>query len=173
MKAIKNVFSTFIACVLVAISAPCVFAMEVQIVQPEQQDEANKPVVKSLQNLLEALANRNLEQIRNCLSDEVSVCVNSKDGVIYGRDAVMEHIKKNVLGTAADAITKKITVYRPYVTIKSDTAMVSFQATKEVTGSHPQTLESWCSEVFERSGNDWKVIYFQSNWKPAKPTKQS
>jgi hypothetical protein len=172
MKAIRNALSVSAYLLTVGFALPGM-AMEVQIVQREQQDEANKPIVQSLQVLLEALASKDLKKISDCLSDEVTVCDSAKNGVIYGKDAVMQHIKKNVLGTSADTGAQKIVVHHPYVTIKNDTAMVSFYATKQLAGSRPQTLESWCSEVYERSGKDWKVIYFRSNWKPTKSTKQS
>jgi ketosteroid isomerase-like protein len=147
--------------------APHCTAMEFQVIQPDEQTDANQAVVHSLQNLLQALAAKDLTQIANCLSDQVALFDGATNNVIYGKEAVMNHIKKNVLGTKGDA-TKKIVVNNPYVTIKKDTAMVSFQATKELAGARPETLESWCSEVFERSGDDWKVIYFRSNWKPVR-----
>jgi hypothetical protein len=173
MKAInKNILSMF-GCLLCLTFASPALSLEVQIVDAEQQSADNKPIIEKLQMLLEALASKNETAISNCLSDEVTICDASKKGIVYGKQAVMDHIKKNILGTTNDSGVKKIVVHNPYVSINKDTAMVSFQATKELAGDRPQTLESWCSEVFERNGNDWKVIHFQSNWKPAKPTKQS
>jgi hypothetical protein len=80
----------------------------------------------------------------------------------------MDHIKKNVLGTEANPPVKRIVVYNPFVDVKGDTAMVSFRASKDLSDKNSTTLESWCSEVFERKNGQWLVLQLKTNWQVAK-----
>jgi ketosteroid isomerase-like protein len=148
-------------------------AMQVELADTEPPNATNKPVVEELQKLMQALAKRDINEVGDCLSEEVTIFDPSNHGVVYGKKAVLEHISKNVIGTTGDTGVKKLVIYHPYVSVKDDTAMISFHATKEPMNSHSPVLESWCSEVFERVGDRWKILHFQSNWKPQKTVSKS
>ena len=43
--------------------------------------------------------------------------------VIDGKPAVLEHIKKKIIGTSSQAPVRKIVIYDPYINVKENTAM--------------------------------------------------
>ncbi len=142
--------------------------LEVELVGAHQTDKEETTVIAALQRLLQGLAHRNLDQIGSCLSQDVTTFDSKTKVYVYGKEAVIEHIKKNVLGTEAAPAVKRLVVYDPFVHIKGDTAMVSFRATKDLADKNSTSFESWCSEVFERKDGQWLVLQLKTDWKAAK-----
>jgi hypothetical protein len=141
-------------------------APKIEIVGADTQNPDSEKVLDAFKKLMQGLEQRNTDQIASCLSSEVILFDNRSHNLVSGKDAVMNHINKNVLGTATAPAVTDLTVYNPFVAVKGDTAMVSFRAVKTLAGEKPTQLESWCSEIFEREESDWKVLYFKSSWKP-------
>jgi hypothetical protein len=137
----------------------------VELVGTPPSDEQSRDVVAVMRKLFVGIAERNLDEIGACLSDEVTTFDARKHDVLYGKTAVLENMKKNLLGTDGNRPVKRLTVYAPFVSVKGDTAMVSFRAVKEIASGK---LESWCSDVFERKDGKWLVLQHKTDWKPAK-----
>jgi len=144
--------------------------VQVEMLGANEHDGDHGAVLSALEKLLQGLAHRDLEQIGSCLDADVTVMDDRSHKFVCGKQAVLDHIQKNVIGSTDSAPVKKIVVRYPFVRVKGDMAMVSFRATKEMTDPKSPRLESWCSEVFERKGGEWLVLNFQSSWKPARVT---
>ncbi|MBP9091344.1 nuclear transport factor 2 family protein [bacterium] len=143
--------------------------ISIEIVNGISSENADKEIIGALKKLLHALEQRSIEQLSACLSADVTTCDSKSGKALYGKEAVLEHIKKNVIGKDEDGriAVKRLVVYDPYVRVKGETAMVSFRATKEL-GDGSSKLESWCSEVYERKSGDWLVLRLKTDWKPIK-----
>ncbi|MFN8554386.1 MAG: nuclear transport factor 2 family protein [Candidatus Obscuribacterales bacterium] len=128
-------------------------------------DKDHTEVLAALQKLLSGLGQRSSDQVGECLSQDVTTFDDRSHKVVYGKEAVLAHIKNNVIGAGENSPVRRIAVYSPFVRVKGDTAMVSFRATKKMADE--RILESWCSEVYERKDGHWLVLQFRSNWKPA------
>ncbi len=146
-------------------------SIHVELIGAEAKDKQSEQVLEALQKLLQAISQKNLEQVGNCLSPDVVSFDDRSRKLISGKQAVLDHISKRVIGLDSDDGIKSFVVYNPRVNVKGDTAMVSFRAVKETGGPKPARLESWCSEVFEHKNDEWLVLHFQSNWKPLKSRK--
>lgn len=142
--------------------------LEVELVEADTTDKDSADVINALKKLLHGLAMRDAALVGTCLSDDVTVFDVRNNRFIYGKDSVLEHVKKNVIGTDGTRPVKRLVVYRPFVHVKGDMAMVSFKATKEMGGDSPTTLESWCSEIYERKNGEWRVFQLNTRWQPAK-----
>lgn len=141
--------------------------LTVEIIGADTKDQEQEQVLSAFKKLMQGLGQRNIETISSCLSSEVIVFDSRSHRLVSGKDAVLDHINKNVLGNDKNAVAvKDFVVFNPFVDIKGDTAMVSFRAVKTMGGEKPTKMESWCSEVFERKDKEWKVLYFKSSWKP-------
>jgi len=140
-------------------------SLKVEIVEAPTFDKESQEVLDALKNFMEGLEHANLEEIGACLSDNITQINQQSGKVLYGKAEVLENIKKNIIGTNNEHPVKRIVIHRPFIGIKNDTAMVSFRATKELTGK-PVELESWCSEVFEHKDGRWLVLQLKTNWKP-------
>ncbi|MGH9548196.1 MAG: nuclear transport factor 2 family protein [Terriglobales bacterium] len=141
--------------------------MKVEMVGADTaKDSESAQVLDALQKLLQALGRKDINAVGECLSPDVIVLDTRSHNVIFGKKDVLDHISKNVFGTGSKSPVKSIAVYNPYVDIKGDTAMVSFRAVKGLNDDRDSKLECWCSQVFERKDNQWKVLHFQSNWEP-------
>jgi Domain of unknown function (DUF4440) len=138
---------------------------DVELVGTPPADEKSRDVVAVMRKLFVGIAEQNFDEIGACLSDEVTMFDVRKHDVLYGKTQVLEHMKKNLFGTDGNRPVKRLTVYAPFVSVKGDTAMVSFRAVKEVESGK---LESWCSDVFERKDGKWLVLQHKTDWKPAK-----
>lgn len=147
-------------------AAPGAGQLEVQLVEADSTDKEGADVIDALKKLLHGLAIRDVAQVGNCLSDDVTVFDVRNNRFIYGKEQVLAHVKKNVIGSDGNSPVKRLTVYRPFVHVKGDMAMVSFKATKEMGGASPTTLESWCSEVYERKNGEWRVLQLNTRWQP-------
>jgi len=141
--------------------------IEVELIGANETDKDSAAVISALQKLLSGLAHRDLTIIGSCLSDDVTTLDQTKK-YVYGKQAVLDHVKKNVVGTDSQPPVKSIKVYNPFVHVKGDTAMVSFRATKDLADKNSTTMESWCSEVFERKNGEWLVLQLKTDWKVAK-----
>ncbi len=130
-------------------------------------EKENAQLLEALKNLLKGLADKNLDEIGSCLSDHVTTRDAKSKDYLYGKEAVLAHLKKNVLDAADDKQVKRIVVYNPFVAVKGDTAMVSFRATKEFVKADAKKMESWCSEVFELKNGNWLVLHLKTNWELA------
>lgn len=146
-----------------AVSEP----MKVEIVGADS-DKDSQELLPAFKKLLQGLAQRDINTIGECLSPEVILFYNHD--LVYGKKAVLDHISKKVIGVDEGTVNS-ITVYHPFIKVKGDTAMVSFRATKDIGGSKPAKLESWCWEIFERKDNEWKILQFNSKWTPLKASK--
>jgi hypothetical protein len=138
---------------------------DVELVGTPPSDEKSRDVVAVMRKLFVGIAEQNLDEIGACLSDEVTMFDVRKHDVLYGKTQVLEHMKKNLFGTDGNRPVKRLTVYAPFVSVKGDTAMVSFRAVKEIESGK---LESWCSDVFERKDGKWLVLQHKTEWKPVK-----
>lgn len=143
-------------------------ALDVELVETVPTQAEGREVVASLKRLLKGIANRDLRQIGSCLSEEVTMFDARKNKLLYGKKDVLEHVRNNVVGAEGTHPVKQLKVYNPFVTIKGDTAMVSFKAMKELSDPKSTKLVSWCSEVFERKGGEWIVLQLRTNWEPIK-----
>ncbi|MBX9689872.1 MAG: DUF4440 domain-containing protein [Candidatus Obscuribacterales bacterium] len=141
-------------------------SLKVEIVTSGTHDKESQEVLDALAKLLEGLEHKDLKEIEACLSEKVTKIDEQSKQVLYGKAEILEDIKKNVLGTASQHKISSLVVYNPFISIKDDTAMVSFRATKEMSGSSPSKFESWCSEVFERKNGNWLVLQLRTHWKP-------
>lgn len=141
----------------------------VEIVSGSTYAGADNEVIGALKKLLHALEQKSIEQISTCLSADVTTCDSKSGKALYGKEAVLEHVKKNFLGKDKNgrSAVKRMVVYDPYVRVNGETAMISFRATKEL-GDGSTKLESWCSEVYERKNGDWLVLRLKTDWKPIK-----
>jgi ketosteroid isomerase-like protein len=142
--------------------------LEIGLVGANPTNDAEKEVIAALKKLLEGIANHDVEQIADCLSTDVTTFDTRTDKFLFSKDAVLDHVKKNVIGTAGSSPIKKLVVYHPFVTVKGDTAMVSFRATKEMADKQSTKLESWCAEIFEKKNGEWLVLQLKTNWEPIK-----
>ena len=143
--------------------------IDVELVGYKEADKEQGAVIAALQNLLQGLAHRNIDQISACLSDDVTVMDSKTKDFVYGKEAVIQQVKKNMLGTdETQHPVKRLVVYNPFVNVKGDAAMVSFRATKDLADKNSTKLESWCSEVFERKNGKWLVLQLKTDWEPAK-----
>lgn len=140
-------------------------ALSVELFDSQEGGKDQNEVIAALQKLLKGLADRNVEEVGDCLSGDVTMFDSKTDKYLYGKDAVIEHVRKNVIGTAGQHPVKKISVFHPFVTVRGDTAMVSFRATKELGDPNSTKMESWCSEVFERKNGQWLVLQLKTDWK--------
>lgn len=140
--------------------------IKVEIVGGDNKDSENEQVLIAFKKLMQGLGQRDLGTIGECLSPDVILFFNHD--LVYGKQAVLDHISKRVLGKEPTGTVNSITVHHPFIKVKGETAMVSFRAVKELAGTKPTKLESWCWEVFERKDNQWKVLQFHSNWTPLK-----
>ncbi len=140
-------------------------SLTVEVVNAPVVDKESQEVLDALKNLMQGLEHHNLEEVGACLSDNVTQIDEKKNKVLFGKPEVLENAKKNLIGAGNVSPVKKLMIYSPFIRIKGDTAMVSFRATKEMTGEHPIKLESWCSEVFERKDGHWLVLQLKTNWK--------
>ncbi|HEY9715940.1 MAG TPA: nuclear transport factor 2 family protein [Trichormus sp.] len=145
--------------------------IEVELVGASASSKEAGDVLDALQQLLQGLGQRNLDQIGGCLGDDVTMFDDHSHHVVFGKQAVLDHVKSNVIGTDAVSPVKHISVYYPFVDVKGDTAMVSFRAVKEMADSHHTKLESWCSEVFELKNGKWLVLQLRTGWKPMQSNK--
>lgn len=143
-------------------------ALQVELVNAAQADGESAGVIAALQKLLQALAQRDLQQVDACLSDDVTVYDDRNRRYIYGRETVVEHVKNNVIGADGEKPVKRLVIYDPFIYVKGNTAMVSFRATKELGGDSGLKLESWCSEIFERKNGQWLVLQLRTSWRPIK-----
>ncbi|MBX9694356.1 MAG: nuclear transport factor 2 family protein [Cyanobacteria bacterium] len=139
--------------------------IKIELVGAEENDSDKKDVVEALKKLLRSLAERDLDQVRSCLSPEVFTIDQRSGKFFYGKEDVLKHVKDNILGTETNHPVKRIAVYNPFISVKGDMAMVSFRATKDLGDKENSTLESLCSEVFERKNNEWLVYQLRTNWK--------
>lgn len=155
--------SIFTAQTVNAVSEP----MKVEVVGADS-DKDSQELLPAFKKLMQGLGQRDINTIGECLSPEVILFYNHD--LVYGKKAVLDHISKKVIGVD-DGTVNSITIYHPFIKIKGDTAMVSFRATKEIGGSKPAKLESWCWEIFERKDNEWKILQFHSKWTPLKASK--
>lgn len=141
-------------------------ALKVELIETGTLDQQSQEVIDTLQTLLLGLAHRNVEQVAACLSEDVTAFDDRGRKSIYGKQAVLDNLKKNVMGEANIHPVSRIAIYNPFVRVKGDSAMVSYRATKDMPGSKPSKVESWCSQVFERKDGKWLVLWFRSNWQP-------
>lgn len=141
--------------------------LSVEVVGDSTSEGADKEIIGALKKLLHALEQRDIEQVSACLSADVTTSDSKSAKTLYGREAVLEHVKKNIIGKDGNSVVKRLVVYDPYVRVKGETAMVSFRATKELAADSTK-LESWCSEVYERKSGDWLVLRLKTDWKPIK-----
>jgi len=146
--------------------------LNVELVGAKETDKDAIAVIAALQKLLSGIAHSDLALIGSCLSNDVTMFDDKSKKFLYGKESVIDHVKKNVVGTDSKHPIKRIVVYNPFVDVKGDTAMVSFRATKELTDKDSTTLESWCSEVFERKNGEWLVLQLKTNWNVAKSKSQ-
>jgi len=140
--------------------------LDVELVGAGEKSKEEGEIIAALQNLLNGLAHHKMDQISSCLSDDVTMYDNKSKLFLHGKESVLEHVKKNVLGSESNRPVKKIVVYNPFVHIKGETAMVSFKAAKDLADD--TKLESYCSEVFERKNGQWLVLQLKTDWQPAK-----
>jgi len=152
----------------VAVAQKASNPISVELVGGSASDAESADVLGALKKLLAGLGQRNLELIGACLSEDVVAFDDHNGKLMSGKEAVLEQIKKNVIGTKDQSPVKRIVVHDPFVRVKGDTAMVSFRATKELADEQKSKLESWCSEVFERKDGQWLVLQYRSNWKPSR-----
>jgi len=141
--------------------------IEVELIGASETDKDATAVIAALQKLLAGLAHRDMSVIGSCLSEDVTTMDQTKK-YVYGKQAVLDHVKQNVVGTDSQPPVKSIKVYNPFVRVKGDTAMVSFRATKDLADKNSTTMESWCSEIFERKNGEWLVLQLKTDWKVAK-----
>ncbi len=141
-------------------------AIKVELRGTVPQDADSQAVVSALQKLLDALGRRDIQEVGQSLSDEVVTIDAHTQKVVYGKDAVLKQVQEDVIGNGSKSPVKQIVVYDPFIHVKGDTAMVSFRATKQLAPPDGTTLESLCSEVFERKDGRWLVLQLRSNWKP-------
>jgi ketosteroid isomerase-like protein len=141
-------------------------ALQVEIVGAENKDPDSASVLNTFKKLMRNIELKNMDQVGACLSPDVIVFDSRNHNLVSGKDAVLNHISNKIIGTANSPAVKTFVVYDPFVDVKGDTAMVSFRAVKTLTGGKDTKFESWCSEIFERKDNEWKVLYFKSSWKP-------
>lgn len=125
-------------------------------------------VLNELRVLLNALSNRDLAGIGACLSPDITMLDSRTTQLIHGKDAVLAHVKKNVLDPADGTRIESVTVYDPFVTIDGDKAMVSFRAEKVMALPKPAKLESYCSEVYERKDGRWQILHMKNIWRPVR-----
>jgi ketosteroid isomerase-like protein len=148
--------------------------IDIELVGATQTDKDDAAVIAALQKLLQAMAHRNIEHISAALSDDVTTFDAKTKQYLHGKQTVVDHIKKTVIGTQTSHPVKRLIVHNPFVHVKGETAMVSFRATKEMNDANATALESWCSEVFERKNGNWVVLHLNTEWKPLKKsTKQA
>lgn len=140
--------------------------IKVEIIGGDNQDTENEQVLSAFKKLMLGLGQKDIGAIGECLSPDVILFYNHD--LVYGKQAVLDHISKRVLGKEPAGTVNSITVHHPFIKVKGQTAMVSFRAVKQFTGAKPTKMESWCWEVFERKDNQWKVLQFHSNWTPIK-----
>jgi hypothetical protein len=149
-------------------AAPPISAVQVELVGAPKGDPVSDSIVEALRKLLRGIELRDVTAIGDCLSKRVIMIDDRNSNVVFGKEQVLDHIKTNVIGNKSAPPVKKITVYDPFIRVKNGTAMVSFRAVKTMADAPATKLESLCSEVFERQGNDWLVLQFRSKWQPVK-----
>ncbi len=144
--------------------------VEIELVGAHPSSGAETEVIAALKKLLVGIANRDEVQIADCLSNDVTTFDTRADKFVHTKDAVLDHVKKNVIGTTGTVPVKKIVVYNPFVSVKGETAMISFRATKEMADKQSTKLESWCAEIYEKKNGEWLVLQLKTNWEPVKST---
>lgn len=141
-------------------------AIKIEIIGETSSDKDSADVLAALHKLLTGVEHENFEQIGACLSPDVVMTDDRKQELVYGKDKVLEKIKGNLTGSKQKSPVKRMVLQHPFVNVKGDTAMVSFQAQKELADG--SKFDSLCSEIYERKNGEWLVLKFRSNWKPAK-----
>lgn len=159
----------FAALALASVSSPAVFSAEqeikVELIGAATFDKESEAVLAALQKLLHGLELRNFEKVGECFSKDVIMIDEKNADVIYGKQAVLDKIRNNTLASKDHSAVKKITVRDPFISVKGDTAMVCFQASKEFASEKENKQESLCSEVYEKVNGEWLILKFRSNWK--------
>jgi hypothetical protein len=142
--------------------------VEIELIGATPSAGAETEVIEALKKLLQGIAHADAEQIASCLSNDVTTFDTHTDKFIHSKEAVLAHVKKNVIGTGGVSPIKRLAVYHPFVSVKGETAMVSFKATKELADKQSTKLESWCAEIYEKKNGEWLVLQLKTNWEPAK-----
>jgi ketosteroid isomerase-like protein len=135
-------------------------SLKIEITGASASDKESGEVLAALQKIFSALERSNFEQVGECLCQDVVLIDERNHQLFYGKDAVLARLKSNIKEN------KKVTrfvVRDPFINVKGDAAMVSFQASKELEDG--SKFESLCSENYERKNGQWLVLKFRSNWK--------
>jgi hypothetical protein len=141
-------------------------SIKIEIVGATGADKESGEVLAALQKLMGGLARSDFDLVGNCLSPDVVVLEERSHELIYGKKAVLDRVRANMLGSKEKSPVKHITIRDPFIDVKGEGAMVSFEASKELQDG--RKFESLCSEVYERKDGQWLVLKFRSNWKPSR-----
>lgn len=140
--------------------------LKIDVIGETSTDKESSEVLAALHKLLTSVEHRDYDAIDKCLSPDVVMIEEGKKEPHFGKQAVLDKIKSNINGSKEKSPVKHMVLTHPFVAVKGDTAMVSFQAKKELADG--SKFESLCSEVYERKDGNWLILKFRSNWKPAK-----
>lgn len=142
--------------------------LKVEMIGATASDKDSSDVLAALQKLLTSLEEHNYEKIASCLSDNVVTIDEVSQEMLHGKEAVLDKVRRKVSGSKGNSPVKSISVSYPFVSVKGDTAMVSFKASKELADGKGSKLESLCSEVYERKNGEWLILNLRTHWLPAK-----
>lgn len=131
-------------------------------------------VIAILQKIAHYYTEGNFDEMSKYLSKDVTTVDKGRHKLIVGRQAVLDDIKQRWQDAHANGSpVVAYTIYHPYAKVTrmptGDQAVVTFRAVKTVGGKEPQTLSSFCTDVFIKEDGTWKKLHYVSNWKKDKP----
>lgn len=144
---------------------------KVACLHPNAACPESEKVIETLKTLASHYTEGNFEELSKFMDKDVTTFDDKTKKLIVGKDAVMEDIKKR--WTAAHDEGRPVlsyTINHPYAKVTGDSAVVTFDAIKQVGGKKPEQYLSHCTDVFVKRADGWKKLHYRSSWK--KSTKE-
>jgi ketosteroid isomerase-like protein len=139
---------------------------KVHCVEPSTACTDSEQVVETLKAMVKALTSGDLKLYATFLDEGCTTFDERTKKLIVGKEAVLEDMKAKFQRYGPNGVTPLVsyTIDHPYARVTGDTAVVTFIAKREFSGSKIKE-ESRVTDVFVRHDGQWKKLHYRGNWK--------
>jgi ketosteroid isomerase-like protein len=139
--------------------------------KPTAQFEFVKPIVEApdceevlatMQNILKALEQGDLDKFGTYLDDDAYLMDAGSKTLTEGKQAVIARFRKEMQG-AKHLVRLKL--YDVFPQVVKDRAIITSSCTKEYDSNPPEILKTRTTDVFVKKDGQWKLVEHHTNWK--------
>lgn len=123
-------------------------------------------VLEVVQKLVGAYAKGDLTTYEHYLDDKCTLMDEAHSQMKVGKTEVLAHLKESFAEHAPGGPKPLIslTIDQPYAKVHGQSCVVTFVATLQTGGEHPQTERANITDVFVKRDGEWKKSYWRGRW---------